>query len=132
MLVHLGTPAQPTKKAVKDYLKKFLSDPFVIDLPRIFWLPLLYGINLRVRPEKSARLYQKVWSEKESPLLVHTRNQSEKLQEKWMSASVKYAMTYSEPSIAVCLDEFEAEKIQRMPQVNFVSLFFNNKNIMIF
>ena len=63
LLVNLGTPKQPNTEEVRLYLKEFLSDKDVIRLPRIFWLPLLHLIILRVRPKKSAELYKKVWTE---------------------------------------------------------------------
>ena len=62
LLVNLGTPDQPKTKEVRTYLREFLSDKDVIRLPRVFWLPLLHLIILRVRPKKSAALYRKVWT----------------------------------------------------------------------
>ena len=61
LLVNLGTPSQPTEEQVRIYLREFLSDKDVIRLPRIFWLPILHLIILKVRPKKSAELYKKVW-----------------------------------------------------------------------
>ena len=72
LLVNLGTPNQPNEEQVRIYLKEFLSDKDVIRLPRIFWLPLLHLIILRVRPKKSAELYKKVWTEWGSTLLYNT------------------------------------------------------------
>ena len=70
LLVNLGTPDAPTPVAVRRYLAEFLADPRVIDLPRWFWLPLLYGVILNVRPRRSARAYARIWTPQGSPLRV--------------------------------------------------------------
>ena len=70
ILVNLGTPDQPFEKEVRTYLREFLSDKYVIRLPRIFWLTLLNLVILRTRPKKSAELYRKVWTKWGSPLIV--------------------------------------------------------------
>ena len=69
ILVNLGTPDQPYEDEVRTYLKEFLSDKYVIRLPRFFWLTLLNLVILRTRPKKSAELYRKVWTKWGSPLL---------------------------------------------------------------
>ena len=70
LLVNLGTPDAPTADAVRRYLAQFLSDPRVVEIPRLLWKPILHGIILRVRPAKSARKYATVWTPEGSPLLV--------------------------------------------------------------
>ena len=70
LLTNLGTPDAPERKAVRRYLAEFLSDPRVVERPRWLWLPVLYGIILSLRPQKSARAYAKIWSDQGSPLLV--------------------------------------------------------------
>lgn len=111
LLVNTGTPDEPTPKAVRRYLAQFLSDPDVIEFPRWFWLPVLHGIILRVRPRRSARLYQRVWNGRGSPLLYHTRDLAEKLQDALRAeiteANVHIAvgMRYGNPSIESALKD---------------------------
>src|SRR5579871_4715573 len=80
LLIQLGTPDAPTPQALRRYLRQFLSDRRVVDLPRWLWLPILHGIILRTRPRASARLYEKVWTRGGSPLLVTTRAQAAALE----------------------------------------------------
>ena len=111
LLANTGTPDEPTPKAVRRYLAQFLSDPRVIEFSRWFWLPLLHGIILRVRPRRSARLYQRVWDERGSPLLYHTQDLVEKLEgalrDQITEADVHIAvgMRYGNPSIKSALAE---------------------------
>ena len=73
LLVNLGTPAAPTAQAVRPYLKQFLSDPRVIEAPRLLWWFILRGYILPFRSPRSAKAYQSIWTENGSPLLVHNR-----------------------------------------------------------
>lgn len=98
LLVNLGTPDAPTPEAVRRYLAEFLADPRVVELPRWLWLPILHGIVLRTRPEKSAEKYAKVWTAEGSPLAVHTRRQAELLQQR-LGKPVRYAMRYGSPAL---------------------------------
>ena len=68
-----GTPDEPTAPAMRRYLAEFLSDPRVVEIPRLAWWLILHGIILRTRPAKSAHAYQKVWAPAGSPLLVESR-----------------------------------------------------------
>ena len=72
LLINLGTPDAPTAKAVRRYLAQFLSDPRVVEFPRIPWWLILHGYILRTRPARSAEAYAKVWTDKGSPLLLHS------------------------------------------------------------
>ena len=72
LLVNLGTPDAPTAGAVRRYLKEFLSDPRVVEIPRPLWWLILNGIILNVRPAKSAAKYAQIWDQDGSPLQVHT------------------------------------------------------------
>ena len=72
-LINLGTPARPDRAAVRSYLKTFLSDRRVVDLPRWLWWLILNGIILNVRPGRVAKLYKSVWMDEGSPLMVHSR-----------------------------------------------------------
>ena len=79
VLVNLGTPDEPTRKAVRRYLKQFLSDPRVVEIPRAAWLPILYGAILPLRSSKSAEKYRKIWTPEGSPLKVWTERQAKRL-----------------------------------------------------
>ena len=109
ILVNLGTPDQPYEKEVRKYLKEFLSDKYVIRLPRLFWLTLLNFVILRTRPKKSAELYRKVWTDWGSPLLFHTYAQTGYLRHmaKELESDVYFdtAMRYGNPSIKKILYE---------------------------
>ena len=109
ILVNLGTPDQPYEKEVRTYLKEFLSDKYVIRLPRLFWLTLLNLVILRTRPKKSAELYRKVWTGWGSPLLYHTYAQTGHLRDvaRNLDSDVYFetAMRYGNPSIKKILYE---------------------------
>jgi ferrochelatase len=104
LLVNVGSPAAPTAPAVRRYLAEFLGDPAVVQLPRLLWLPLLHGLILPLRGPKSARLYQKIWTSRGSPLVSISLAQKEALQrELGERFRVAAAMRYGEPSIAGAL-----------------------------
>lgn len=105
ILVNLGTPDKPETKEVRAYLKRFLGDKRVIDTNRLIWLPVLHGIILRTRPKKSAALYQQIWQEAGSPLLIYTQSQTKQLQARFPDQVVRYAMSYSSPLIPEVLQE---------------------------
>lgn len=101
LLVNLGTPDEPTPRAVRRYLGEFLSDRRVIEIPAFVWQPILRGIVLRTRPRRSARAYSQVWSERGSPLAAITAEQAERLQTRLGNAvKVSHAMRYGRPAIA--------------------------------
>ena len=75
LLTNLGTPDSPTPGALRRYLREFLSDPRVVEIPRLVWWFILHGIILRVRPKKSAKLYESIWTEQGSPLMVISQQQ---------------------------------------------------------
>ncbi len=109
LLVNLGTPDAPTTAAVRRYLKEFLWDRRVVDLPRIIWWPILNGIVLNTRPARSAQLYKKVWTKEGSPLLVTGHRQRFALEKELhkcgdMSTHVELGMRYGQPSIEQGLD----------------------------
>lgn len=106
LLANLGTPDAPTASALRRYLNQFLSDQRVIEVPRLLWKIILHGIILRTRPARSAKLYESVWTEQGSPLLVISREQQAALQKR-MGENVKVAlgMRYGNPSIASGLQE---------------------------
>ena len=113
LLVNLGTPEAPTAPAVRRYLSEFLSDPRVVELPRLLWLPLLYGVILNLRPKRSAAKYAKIWTDAGSPLMVHTVRQAKLLRgflgERHKPAPpVEFAMRYGRPSVGEALDRLRA------------------------
>jgi ferrochelatase len=118
LLVNLGTPAAPTAEALRPYLKEFLSDPRVIEIPRIAWWPILNGIILNTRPKQSAAKYASIWLPEGSPLKVHTERQATLLQgylhEKARGVVVDYAMRYGSPSIPEVLRKLKAQNCQRI------------------
>ncbi len=114
LLVNLGTPEAPTTPAVRRYLKQFLSDRRVVEIPALVWQPILQGIILNTRPRKSAANYAKVWSEEGSPLAVFTKAQALALQLRLPEADVRYAMRYGEPSIPRQLAAMKAEGCDRI------------------
>ncbi|BBC71919.1 ferrochelatase [Altererythrobacter sp. B11] len=100
LLVNLGTPDAPDARSVRRYLAEFLSDPRVIEIPKLVWQPILRGIILNTRPKKSAEAYAQVWTEKGSPLAAITAAQAEELQQRLGdSAVVRWAMRYGAPAI---------------------------------
>ena len=100
LVVNLGTPEAPTPKAVKTYLKEFLSDRRVVEIPPIAWQPILRGIILNTRPKKSAHAYSQVWTEEGSPLAFITKAQANGLQERLGdTVHVEWAMRYGKPTI---------------------------------
>jgi len=120
LLVNLGTPQAPTPAAVRAYLKEFLSDPRVIEIPRILWWPILNFVVLTTRPGASARRYAQVWMGEGSPLQVHTGRQTTLLRgylgerAQQLALTVDYAMRYGRPSIPDKLREMKAQGCDRI------------------
>ena len=119
LLTNLGTPDAPTPQAVRRYLKEFLSDPRVVEIPRIAWWPILNGIILNVRPKKSAAKYRMIWTDEGSPLLVHTVRQGKMLQGYLHHLGVRdvevaVAMRYGNPAIADALDDLQGKGCNRI------------------
>jgi ferrochelatase len=115
LLVNLGTPEAPSAPAVRRYLKQFLSDKRVVEIPALIWQPILRGIILNVRPKKSAANYAKIWMPEGSPLAVYTKAQAEALQTRLGDAvDVRYAMRYGEPSIERQLAAMKADGCSRI------------------
>jgi ferrochelatase len=120
LLVNLGTPDAPTPDALRRYLGEFLADPRITETPRWLWWFILHGIILRVRPRRSAIKYQKIWTEKGSPLLKTTQAQVRALQqmlEKHFTSSqirVALGMRYGKPSIADGLEQLRQADARRI------------------
>ncbi len=119
LLINLGTPAAPTAPALRKYLKQFLWDPRVVELPRPLWWLVLNGIILNTRPKKSAEKYAKIWMPEGSPLKVHTERQA-KLLRGYLGQSgqgdivIEWAMRYGEPSVGSVLDRLQAQGCARI------------------
>ncbi|MCG9753708.1 ferrochelatase [Shewanella insulae] len=113
LLMNLGTPDAPTTGAVRRYLAEFLSDPRVVEIPKLVWMLILHGIILRVRPAKSAALYQSIWTEQGSPLMAITQAQRDKLaqrlSENGCDVDVDFCMRYGQPSVKETLKKLHAE-----------------------
>ena len=115
LIAQLGTPEAPTAAALRPYLRQFLSDPRVIDLHPLKWLPILYLMILTRRPRRSARLYQRVWTPQGSPLLIHSRRQEKGLQERLGDRyRVILGMRYGNPGIDVAMETFAREGVDRI------------------
>ncbi len=120
LLINLGTPEAPTAQAVKPYLRQFLSDPRVVEIPQPIWWLILNGIILTLRPKKSAAKYASIWMAEGSPLKVHTARQRALLQEhltekiQGTGVIVEYAMCYGKPSIPDVLASLKAQNCQRI------------------
>lgn len=118
VLVNLGTPEAPTGPALKRYLKQFLSDPRVVEIPKAIWWLILNGIILNVRPKKSAAKYASVWMPEGSPLRVHTERQAKLLKgvlgQRGHHLNVTYAMRYGSPSLPSVLAHLKAEGANRI------------------
>ncbi len=123
LLANLGTPDEPTATAVRRYLKEFLSDRRVVEVPRLRWWFILHGIILNLRPRKSAALYRKIWRADGSPLLKYTCAQARQVQAECArrfaeQVAVVVGMRYGNPSLEAALDELEtagAEHILVLP-----------------
>ncbi|WP_064602585.1 ferrochelatase [Photobacterium sp. J15] len=113
LLVNLGTPDEASPAAVKRFLSEFLHDQRVVDLTRWLWCPILHGVILPVRSPKVAKLYQSVWMDEGSPLMVYSRRQQEQLGAK-LEIPVELGMTYGNPSILSGLDSLKQQGCDRV------------------
>ncbi len=115
LLINLGTPDGPDPVSVKRYLKQFLSDTRVVEIPPIAWQPILRGIILNTRPQKSAKAYQKIWTERGSPLADITSRQAEAMVGRFGEhVQVDWAMRYGNPSIESRLAALMADGCDRI------------------
>ncbi|MEA3291438.1 MAG: ferrochelatase [Pseudomonadota bacterium] len=113
LLVNLGSPAAPTARALRPYLAEFLSDPRVVEMPRWLWRIILHGAILRIRPARSAKLYQSIWREAGSPLVTTTERQAQALARLFADqgieqVAVSWAMRYGTPVIGERMRELAA------------------------
>ncbi len=120
LVCNLGTPDAPTPRAVRRYLAEFLSDPRVIETPRLLWWPILHGVILNLRPRRSAHAYAKIWQAQGSPLLTFSQSLSAKLGSALAGDDdddaivTALGMRYGSPSIASALDTLLARGARRI------------------
>ena len=114
VLVNLGTPEAPTADAVKRYLGEFLGDPFVVQIPKLLWWPLLHGVILPLRSPRVAKKYAEIWMDGGSPLAVHTRRLTAALQPRLPGITVLHAMRYGQPALGPRLRELRAAGVRRV------------------
>lgn len=118
VLVNLGTPDAPTAAAVRPYLKQFLSDSRVVEIPKLVWWFILNGIILPLRSSKSAAKYATIWTKEGSPLKLHTEKQAKLLQgylgERGHQVQVAYAMSYGKPALPEVLDQLKIDGCERI------------------
>ena len=119
LLCNLGTPDAPKTAELRRYLKEFLSDPRVVEVPRLLWWMILNLIILRIRPSRSAKLYASVWSEGGSPLMVHCKAQTagvkKILDEKFNDdVPVALGMSYGNPSMESAIAELTAQNVHNI------------------
>jgi ferrochelatase len=116
LLCNLGTPDAPRPAELRRYLKEFLSDPRVVEIPRLLWWMILNLIILRIRPRRSAKLYQSVWTEAGSPLMLYSQGQvkavKERLAEKYGDIPVVLGMRYGNPSMASAIKELTDQNVR--------------------
>jgi ferrochelatase len=115
LLIQLGTPDAPTRPALQRYLRQFLSDPRVIDVPRWKWWFVLHLFILRTRPQQSAAKYARIWDPVTgSPLLHYTRRQAELLQEAIPGVPVRFGMQIGNPPLGDVVREMIAQGVDRL------------------
>ncbi len=119
LITNLGTPQAPTTPALRRYLAQFLSDPRVVEVPRLLWACILHGVILRIRPRRSAAAYKTVWQPEGSPLMIHTQQQSDALAVRLRrlygeQVVVKFAMRYGEPSVTSVIESMQREGVRQL------------------
>jgi ferrochelatase len=115
LLINLGTPDSPSVRDVRSYLSQFLNDPRVIDIPWLLRKMLVNLIIVPFRAPKSAKIYQRLWTDNGSPLLYYSSRQKELLQKQVAETHDVYlAMRYKNPSIPVVLEEIRKKNYKRI------------------
>ncbi|WP_392431967.1 ferrochelatase [Yersinia sp. HM-2024] len=114
LMVNLGTPDAPTSQAVKRYLAEFLSDRRVVDTSPWLWWPLLRGVILPIRSPRVAKLYQSVWMDEGSPLLVYSRRQQKALVERIPEIPVELGMSYGSPNLPDAIDKLLGQGVTKL------------------
>jgi ferrochelatase len=119
LITNLGTPDAPKKNELKRYLKEFLSDPRVIEVPRLIWWMILNLVILNIRPRRSAKAYSTVWTERGSPLMFHTQDQADALRTQLKAQYgedlvLDFAMRYGSPSVNSVIDKMLDQGVKKL------------------
>jgi ferrochelatase len=119
LVTNLGTPDAPKKAELKRYLKEFLSDPRVVEVPRLLWWMILNLVILNIRPKRSAKAYETVWTDRGSPLMYHTQDQANALRENLKqqygdNIVVEFAMRYGSPSVDSVVDKMLQQGVRKL------------------
>jgi ferrochelatase len=119
LVTNLGTPDAPKKTELKRYLKEFLSDPRVVEVPRLLWWMILNFVILNIRPKRSAKAYETVWTERGSPLMYHTQDQANALRDNLHkqygdNIVVDFAMRYGSPSVDSVVDKMLLQGVRKL------------------
>ena len=119
LITNLGTPDAATPEALRKYLAEFLTDPRVIETPKLIWWPILYGIVLTLRPRRSAAAYAKIWTVEGSPLRAISQRQTSAIvkllkEKSGETIMVELAMRYGNPSIRSALEKMHAANVRRL------------------
>ena len=119
LVTNLGTPDAPKKAELKRYLKEFLSDPRVVEVPRLLWWMILNLVILNIRPKRSAKAYETVWTDRGSPLMYHTQDQANALRDNLKqqygdNIVVEFAMRYGSPSVDSAVDKMLQQGVRKL------------------
>ncbi len=116
LLVNLGSPDAPTRKAVKRYLKEFLWDPRVVNIPRPIWWVILHFLVLPFRPKKAVKAYKKIWQEQGSPLVFLSQSLTDKVGVRFsnQSYSIDCVMRYGKPSLSKQLTQYKKDQVDEL------------------
>jgi ferrochelatase len=119
LITNLGTPDAPKKKQLRAYLKEFLSDPRVVEVPRLIWWFILNLVILNIRPSRSEKAYSTVWTDRGSPLMYHTQDQANALRKKLQltygeNVVVEFAMRYGSPSVDSVIDNMLQQGVRKL------------------
>lgn len=115
LIVNLGSPEELSEASIRSFLRRFLSDRRVVDLPRVLWQPILRSFVLRKRPGRILEQYERVWTPEGSPLMAYTVAQRDQLAEQLDQVEVRYAMTYTSPSIVESLRDWLVDEVTVLP-----------------
>lgn len=116
LITNLGTPDAPTAPALRRYLAQFLSDPRVVEVPKVIWKMVLHGVILRIRPARSAKAYAGVWTDEGSPLLLHTQAQANALAKAFADDGIEvaFAMRYGSPAIDDVIQQLMDKGVRKL------------------
>lgn len=112
VIVNLGSPEKPEIPEIRKFIKSFLSDPKVIQLPKWIWYPILHGMVITFRPKKIAHNYKKIWTPNGSPIICHTQNQAKLIQEALPEVEIYHAFSYVEPYLDKVLERIAIDGTQ--------------------